>query len=1014
MIDYVFEQESTQCLPETNETLDPHDWRGFRNQAHRMLDDMLDYIENIRKRSVWQPIPDKARNRYRAAVPGCPSDLAIVHEEFMRDILPFTAGNIHPGFMGWVHGGGTPVGMLAEMLAAGLNANVGGRNQAPVEVEWQILAWVREIFGFPETATGLFVTGTSIANLIAVTVARDAALGSAVRHQGMTKAKRLTAYASKAVHSCIAKAMDISGIGSDALRLIPTNRHHQIDLVSLEETIQSDRKAGFTPFLVIGTAGTVDTGAIDDLSAIADLCDREKIWFHVDGAYGALARLAPDLATRLDGIERADSLAFDFHKWGQVPYDAGYILVRDGEAHQKAFTTQAPYLRQLERGLAAGAPWPCDFGPDLSRSFRALKTWFTFKVYGTQALGSVISRTCELARYLEHRINELPQLELMAPVELNIVCFRYRAQDANRVNEKIVIELQESGIVAPSTTMIDGQIAIRAAIVNHRTGRDEIDMLVNHVLSLGRAHHKDERKRSVKQEAEPFDEYSALSLQLQRIERQLALQPSSIPLLFQRGCLHERMGHNEDARGAWTRLLELDPLHPEALNNLGSLLFAAGEHREAERLLTKAIAAHPDHPRSRVNLANLLIKEKRLDEAREHLDHALKIDPDYRPAHAGLSFVLADIGNREQASRHRRVAFAGKCVVPAPYIGKQPPVTVLELISTAGGNIRTEAMLSSRIFKKYLVATEFYEAGTDLPPHQLVVNAIGDADVASSALAGAEIVLRHTNAPVINPPNVIRNTGRCQIARRLAGVRGVVTPKIVTLPRDVLASPDATDKLAHSGFDFPLLLRTPGFHGGVNFLKVESPDELPAALASLPGNEILVIEFLDARASDGKTRKYRVMMINGELYPLHAAVSHNWKIHYFSADMEEHPEHRAEDAEFLVDMKNVIGSRSLRALQEVQRVLGLDYGGIDFGLNEKGDLLLFEANATMAVLPPGADKRWDYRRPAVEKICRAIREMLIVRLRPDTPSIANVHFEPLRVPDVSRLEDLGSVPQTNS
>jgi glutamate/tyrosine decarboxylase-like PLP-dependent enzyme len=471
-----------------NESLDPADWSSFRAQAHLMLDDMLGYIEKIRERPVWQPIPAEVRARFRSPAPRLGEELAQVHAEFMQDVLPYAQGNVHPGFMGWVNGGGTPVGMVAEMLAAALNANLGGRDHIPVEVERQVTAWVREIFGFPQGATGLFVTGTSMANLIAVLIARDAALGYDVRASGVAaELQRLTAYTSNAVHGCVPKAMDIAGLGSDALRQIPTDSRFRIDLTALAEAIQRDREAGFTPFLVVGTAGTVNTGAVDDLAGLADLCQREKLWFHVDGAFGALARLAPDLAPKLDGIERADSVAFDFHKWGQAPYDAGFILVRDGEAHKNAFTLPAAYLQRAERGLAAGSPWPCDFGPDLSRGFRALKVWFTLKVYGTEALGASISRCGALARYLEERIAATPELELMAPVELNIVCFRYRAEDTNRVNDAIVVALQESGIVAPSTTRIAGRTAIRAAIVNHRTSRTEIDALVDGVLALGSA-----------------------------------------------------------------------------------------------------------------------------------------------------------------------------------------------------------------------------------------------------------------------------------------------------------------------------------------------------------------------------------------------------------------------------------------------------------------------------------------------------------------------------------------------
>jgi glutamate/tyrosine decarboxylase-like PLP-dependent enzyme len=472
--------------PSIGATLDPADWPSLRAQGHQMLDDIIDYLERIRERPVWQPIPDGVRGRFHAPVPTAPTELAAVHDEFMRWILPYAAGNAHPGFMGWVHGGGNPVGMLAEMLAAGLNANLGGRDQIPLDVERQIVQWVRGLFGFPETATGLFVTGTSMANLIGVLVARTSALGLDVRGRGIV-GHRLTAYASATAHGCISQAMEISGIGGAALRLVATDDRHRVDLAALHTAIAADREAGFTPFLVVGTVGTVDSGAIDDLAGLADLAEREKLWLHVDGAYGALAILAPDLAPRLAGIERADSLAFDFHKWGQVPYDAGFILVRDGTLHKNTFAAPAAYLRRETRGLAAGSSWPCDFGPDLSRGFRALKTWFTFRVHGTDAIGAMISRTCALARYLEIRIAQTPELELLAPVSLNIVCFRYRSAQPDQVNARIVADIHDSGIAAPSTTVIDGRLAIRVAIVNHRTGSGEIDALVDATLAFGRA-----------------------------------------------------------------------------------------------------------------------------------------------------------------------------------------------------------------------------------------------------------------------------------------------------------------------------------------------------------------------------------------------------------------------------------------------------------------------------------------------------------------------------------------------
>ncbi len=465
-------------------SLDPADWDAVRAASHRMLEDMLDYIERIRERPVWQPIPDSARAHFHEALPHAPQSIDAVYDEFVRFVLPYATGNVHPGFMGWVHGGGTVAGMLAEMLAAGLNANLGGRDHMPIEVERQIVEWARQMFGFPPGASGLFVTGTSIANFIAVVVARMAALGEGVRKAGLGESgSLLRAYTSAAAHGCIRKAMDMAGLGADTLRIIPTDAVHRIDVSALRKAIAADRAAGLQPFLVIGSAGTVDIGAIDDLAATAAVCRDNGLWFHIDGAFGALAVLSPELAPRLAGIERADSIAFDFHKWGQVPYDAGFILTRDGERQRAAFASPATYLRHEMRGLAAGAPWPCDYGPDLSRGFRALKTWFTLKTYGTGQIGAMIAKSCALARYLEARVTAEPDLELTAPAQLNIVCFRYRGDDA--ANAAIVADLHEAGIAAPSTTTLDGRLVIRAAFVNHRTQACDVDALVDGVLQFG-------------------------------------------------------------------------------------------------------------------------------------------------------------------------------------------------------------------------------------------------------------------------------------------------------------------------------------------------------------------------------------------------------------------------------------------------------------------------------------------------------------------------------------------------
>ena len=480
-------QARPQPAPPPDRTdLDPEDWTAERAQAHLMLDDMLDHLQGLSEGPVWRPMDAGARAAFLGRLPWAGQGIASAHADFMEQVLPYAAGNSHPRFMGWVHGGGNLAGMLAEMLAAGLNANLGGRDHAPVEVERQVARWMAELFSFPETASGLFVTGTSMANLIAVLAARTAALGSESRVDGVGEAGAgLTAYASESAHGCIAKALDIAGLGSAALRKVAVLADGALDAGALAEAVAADRAAGLDPFLIVGTAGSVDTGAVDDLQALAQIAARERLWLHVDGAFGALAALAPELKPLLAGIERADSIAFDFHKWGQAPYDAGFVMMRDAERHSAAFASAAPYLQRRPRGLAAGEPWLCDFGPDLSRGFRALKVWFAFKAYGAAAMGDAIAATCHAARALGARVDAEPELERLAPVTLNIVCFRYRGSDA--LNAEIVVRLQEAGLFAPSTTTLGGRFCIRAAIVNHRTTSEDALALADEVLRQGRA-----------------------------------------------------------------------------------------------------------------------------------------------------------------------------------------------------------------------------------------------------------------------------------------------------------------------------------------------------------------------------------------------------------------------------------------------------------------------------------------------------------------------------------------------
>jgi glutamate/tyrosine decarboxylase-like PLP-dependent enzyme len=337
--------------------------------------------------------------------------------------------------------------------------------------------------------------------LVGLTVARNAAADWDIRREGVSGlSKKLVAYMSIEGHESISKAMELLGLGHGALRRVPVDRQFRMDLRQLRAAIARDRAAGFQPFCVIGTAGTVNTGAIDDLFGIAEIARGERLWFHADGAFGGLCVLSKKLRPRLRGIELADSLAFDFHKWLHVPYDAGCVLVRDGEKHWQTFTTRPSYLQGAERGLSGGGRWFCEYGPELSRGFRALKVWFTVKTYGARALGDTILQNCRQASYLAGLVRRASELELLAEPSLNIVCFRFHARglsepELDALNENLVADLHEQGVAAPSTTRIGGRLAVRVNITNHRSRRSDFVALVNALVQAGRARTRIRRHR---------------------------------------------------------------------------------------------------------------------------------------------------------------------------------------------------------------------------------------------------------------------------------------------------------------------------------------------------------------------------------------------------------------------------------------------------------------------------------------------------------------------------------------
>ncbi|MGB7926223.1 MAG: aminotransferase class I/II-fold pyridoxal phosphate-dependent enzyme [Pyrinomonadaceae bacterium] len=480
------------------ETLDPDDWQAMRALGHRMLDDMMDYLETVRERPVWQPVSDEVRAHLKRPLPVDAEGAEQAYRDFTEHVLPYPLGNIHPRFWGWVNGTGTPFAMLAEMLAAGMNPNVGGFNQVPVYVEAQVIDWCKEMLGYPAVASGLLVSGGSMANLVGLTVARNAGAGFDVASRGLQGADAgLTLYGSSEMHYSIEKAVELLGLGSNALRRIPVNSDFQIDVAALAAAIKEDRARGMRPICVIGNAGTVNTGAIDDLAELANICEREGLWFHVDGAFGALAALSPALRPQLAGMERADSLAFDLHKWMYLPYEVGCALVRHPDKHSETFTATGAYLAQTERGLTSRSVWFAGYGVQLSRGFRALKVWLSLKEHGIDKFRRLIEQNVEQARYLAALVQAAPELELLAPLPLNIVCFRYTGSSLdetqlNRLNEELLIRLHESGVAVPSGTTLDGAYALRVAITNHRSRRADFDLLVSKVVELGRELARDE------------------------------------------------------------------------------------------------------------------------------------------------------------------------------------------------------------------------------------------------------------------------------------------------------------------------------------------------------------------------------------------------------------------------------------------------------------------------------------------------------------------------------------------
>jgi glutamate/tyrosine decarboxylase-like PLP-dependent enzyme len=478
-----------EIIPDQN--LDPKDWEAMRVLGHQMVDDLIDYWAGIREQKIWRPIPEEVKEVFDQPIPEQGQSPEEVYREFKEYIFPYNKGNVHPRFFAWIQGTGTPMGTFGDLLASGMNPNTAIGEHSAMYVDRQVVNWCKQLMNFPNEASGILVSGGSMANITALTVARNSYGEEKIRQRGLKAASgQLLIYCSVETHSCIQKAAEIIGLGTDAVRKIGVNERFELDVELLKAQLENDLQAGFLPFCLVGTAGTVNTGAIDPMVELLEISRAYGLWFHVDGAYGALGKLDPNYADALRTIEEADSLAFDLHKWLYVPYEVGCTLIRDAKKHRDSFAITPNYLLQEKRGLSGGLDSINNYGFELSRGFKALKVWMSLKEHGRAKYAAMIAQNNRHAAYLAELVEENPYLELTAPLSMSITCFRmiqpgWGEEALQALNKEILLRLQEEGIASPSSTILNGKYTLRIANVNQRTRKEDMDLLVREVLRIG-------------------------------------------------------------------------------------------------------------------------------------------------------------------------------------------------------------------------------------------------------------------------------------------------------------------------------------------------------------------------------------------------------------------------------------------------------------------------------------------------------------------------------------------------